>query len=493
MNLTSSIEKNKYKGIVKATSLFGGVQVWRIIIEVIRQKVLAVIIGAEGIGIMGLYQSLSSLIQGLTSFGLSTSAVKNVSEAKELNNIQKITEVYSVLKKLVFLTGILGLLVMSLLSPWLSNITFGNYEKTIPIIILSCSLFFLQLSAGEMVLLQGMRCLKDLAKANIWGALIGLLLSLPCYIFFGIDGIVPAFIINSIVLWIVTLRYSKRIHFKTIRISIIESYRQGKNMIQMGLAMSLNSIMVLCVAYLVKIFISKQSGVECVGLYTAGVAIVNGYVGMIFSAMSTDFYPRLAAVNHENERCKEIVNYQLEVAFIILIPVIVLFIIFAPLAVKILYSEEFNGIISFIRISMIGMFLKTASWGVSFILIAKQDMKSFLINEIIGNSIVLVLNICFFYFWGLLGIALASILSYLFYVILVTFVANVKYSFNYSKDALIMCFVGLLLSVFGLFIVGLSNGIINILACVLIILFSCCYSLYELEEKTGIIKSIIRK
>ena len=35
------------------------------------------------------------------------------------------------------------------------------------------------------------------------------------------------------------------------------------------------------------------------GLYTAGFLILNSYVGIIFNAMGTDYFPRLAAISEE--------------------------------------------------------------------------------------------------------------------------------------------------------------------------------------------------
>ena len=43
-----------YRQILKATSLFGGVQVFSIIISVIRSKAIAVWLGPLGVGIIGL-------------------------------------------------------------------------------------------------------------------------------------------------------------------------------------------------------------------------------------------------------------------------------------------------------------------------------------------------------------------------------------------------------------------------------------------------------
>ena len=169
-------EKNQssYRSIFKATSLFGGVQVYQILIQIIKSKFVAVLLGPAGVGIMGLYQSGLQLVQQISSMGLANSAVRDVSEANGSNDIQRIAKTVTVVRKLVWITGLLGLIIVACCSPLLSKFSFGNYDYTIPFIILSVTLFLDQLSAGQRVVLQGMRRLKDLAKCTAFGATFGL-------------------------------------------------------------------------------------------------------------------------------------------------------------------------------------------------------------------------------------------------------------------------------------------------------------------------------
>ena len=73
MNSKESITETSYRQIMKATSIFGGVQVINIIIQIIRSKVIAVLLGTTGVGVMGLLITTISFIAKLTGFGLNTS------------------------------------------------------------------------------------------------------------------------------------------------------------------------------------------------------------------------------------------------------------------------------------------------------------------------------------------------------------------------------------------------------------------------------------
>jgi len=205
-----SEQQSSYRQIMKATSLFGGVQVFQIIIQIIRSKFVAVLLGPAGMGIVGLLTSTLGLMGGLTNFGLGTSAVKNIAEANGTMNEKRIATVVTVMRRLVWITGLLGMIVTLILSPWLSQLTFGNKNYTLAFIWLSITLLFNQLSSGQLVLLQGMRKLQYLAKANLYGSVLGLIITVPLYYKLGIDGIVPVLIITSITTMLLSWFFPER-------------------------------------------------------------------------------------------------------------------------------------------------------------------------------------------------------------------------------------------------------------------------------------------
>ena len=195
----SATQTSSYRSIFKATSLFGGVQVYQILIQLVKSKFVAVLLGPLGVGIIGLYQSGIQLIQSLTSMGLASSAVRDVSEANGSRDQYRIAKVITVVRRLVWITGLLGLIVVAFCAPLLSQISFGNNDYTVPFRILSITLLFDQISAGQKVVLQGLRKLKELAKCSAFGATFGLVVSVPLYYWLGVKGILPTLILNYLI------------------------------------------------------------------------------------------------------------------------------------------------------------------------------------------------------------------------------------------------------------------------------------------------------
>src|SRR5690554_4912980 len=408
-------QKSSYRQIVKATALFGGVQFFQIVISIIRSKLVAVLLGPAGKGIVGLLTATTGLVAGLTNFGLGTSAVKNISEANVTNDRDRVTTVITVLRRLVWITGILGALVTLILSPLLSQFTFGNKDYTIAFLWISITLLLNQLSTGVLVLLQGLRRLQQLAKANVYGSLAGLVITVPIYYRLGVKGIVPVIIITAIATLFFTWIFTRKFEMKKQKVSHTTTLLEGKNMLVMGFMISMSGLISLLVAYFIRIFINRTGDMADVGFYTAGFTIINTYVGMVFTAMGTDYYPRLSLVATDDKQCKEHINQQSEIALLILAPILITFLVFLNWAVILLYSNQFLTITHMVYWATMGIFFKALSWAIAFVFLAKGASKLFFWNEVGGSIHGLGFSILGYHLGGLTGLGISFFASYVLY------------------------------------------------------------------------------
>lgn len=476
---------------MKATSLFGGVQIFKIIIAIIRSKFIAVLLGPEGMGIAGLLTSTTGFVGALTNFGLGTSAIKNVAAANATGNQIRIAVVVTVLRRLVWITGVLGALLTLCLSPWLSEVTFGNRNYTLAFVWISITLLFNQLTVGQMVILQGMRKLQYLAKASLSGSTLGLVITVPLYYRFGIDGIVPAIIAASMIAFFFALYYARKVEIIPVKVSKIRTYAEAKNMLIMGFVISINGLITIGASYVLRIFISNTGGLDEVGLYSAGFAIINTYVGLVFTAMLTDYYPRLSEVAHDTIKCNDTINQQAEITLLILAPIIIVFLVFIRLIIVVLYSNKFIEVDTMIQWAALGMLFRAASWAVAFVFIAKGDPKLYFWNDLIANSYFLIANILGYQLYGLEGLGISFLVGYILYLIQIYIVGSIKYKFKFHSSFIRVFGIQLFLAISCFIIVKLlfSAPYFYFIGSV-ITLVSVFYTLYELDKRIGL-KSII--
>ena len=484
---------SSYRQIMKATSIFGGVQVYNIIISVIRSKFIAILLGPEGMGISGLLTSTTDLVTKFSNLGLSTSAVRNVAAANTTGNSERISIVVSVLRRLVWFTGILGTVITLVLAPWLSELTFGNRDYTLAFILISVTLLLAQINAGQLVVLQGMRKLKYLANANIAGNTFALLTAVPVYYFWGIDGIVPAIILGALFKLFFSWHYSSRVNIPSIHINRSSLLSEGGDMIRMGFFLSLSAMMAMGTSYIVRIFISHEGGVEQVGLYTAGFAIINTYVGMVFNAMSTDYFPRLSGIAHDPVKSRDTINQQAVIALLIIAPILTVFLIFIYFVTILLYSQKFIPVNTMIHWAALGIFFKAASWPISYFIIAKGHTKLYFYSELAAKLYFMGLNIAGYLWKGLEGLGISFFVGYVIYLIHVTILSHSKYGFTFEKAFYkifgIQFFLGLLCFTISRFLVSPYVYLFG----TVIILISSYYSFKELNKRLSIVAYLQEK
>ena len=145
-----SEKQSSFRSIFKATSIFGGVQVFNILITLIRGKAVALLIGTAGMGLNGLFLSSLNLINSISSLGIAESAVRDISKAHASGDTSKIGKTFSVFKRWIWITASLGIVITLVFSPLLSKFSFNSYEHTFDYVWLSITFVFGALSGGKI-------------------------------------------------------------------------------------------------------------------------------------------------------------------------------------------------------------------------------------------------------------------------------------------------------------------------------------------------------
>lgn len=429
-----SIDRNSYTGIIKAITLFGGVKIFQILVSIIRSKVIAVLIGPVGMGIESLLISTTNLVSSITGCGLQTSGVRTISQSYASNDENKIIKTVSVLRKIVWMTGILGTILTFVFSEYLSRLAFGNEENTTTFQIIAIIILFNQINVGQTVLLQGTFHYKHLAKSSLLGNAMALLLTFPLYFFFKSNGIVPAIIISSAITLFYSWFYSKKITLKKVKFSLKDSYSEGKEMIVLGFVIAAVGLISQLSGYLMNIIISHIGSVADVGLYSAGYKIANTYVFLVLSSMSTDYVPRLSAVSSNNIILSDVINKQAVLLTSLIIPLIITFIVLIKEIVVLLYSTEFLPIVGMIELIMFGMLFRALSWVISYAFIAKGSSKVFFLNELIVSVVYLGLSFYGYIWLSYTGLGVAFIVTYVIYTLLLVILSYKQFNFKFSTQ-----------------------------------------------------------
>ena len=480
-----SDSKTSYHHMLKTTSLFGGVQFLTIVIAIIRTKLIAVFIGPAGMGIIALLNSAIGIIGSLSGLGIETSGVKHISADYKNEDLNTVSVTVSVIRKVAFVTGSIGCVLMLLFSNWLSLITFGNSDQMYSFMLLSLVLFFRQLTVSELAILQGLRKMRFLAKANLYGNISGLLVSVPLY-YYGIDAIVPSIIGISVAALLFSFYYSKKVQIERKSITKAQLFTEGKRIVKLGFMLTVSGLLTLVTAYLIQIYVGKQGGLEEVGFYNAGFTLLNSYVGIIFTVMSTDYFPRLASICDHNEAVRTSVTQQSFLSILIITPIIILFLTLVPLIVKVIFTPEFVTIIPMVCFGILAMLFRAVSWSMGYILIAKGDSKIFLKTAIGFNALSLLLNVMGYYCYGLEGLGFSFLLYYMIHFFGLKIITYKRYGFYFDSDfyQIYLICIGMCLVTF--FFRYIPNPILKYSVMVVMVVLSIIFVLVQMNRKMAL-------
>lgn len=480
------MQANSYRKILKSTSLFGSVQLVTAITGVLKTKCIALLLGADGIGIYGLFQNTLGLISMLANVGLNNSAVREIAQ----NDTKDLNLTLSIVHKWALLTGIAGLILTILLSHQLSLFVFGTSAYTISFIWLALAILFDQLSSANLAILQGLRQLNYLAKANIIGSILGLIVSVPVFFLLGEKGIVPVLILSSLILLFRSWFYARKVSYQKMPISWSTLWKEGGSMIKLGITLALTGFIGMGCTYFFRIWIGRTFGFETVGYFNAAFLIIEGYAGMLFTAMSTDYYPRLSQVQTDQQACNKLINEQAEMGIILLTPLLILLAAFSDLIIRLLYSTDFIPAVTILRYALIGVLLKAVSFPFSYLFIAKSDKKVFFFEELFSWSYILASLILCSKYGGLNYMGIGYSIGYSLSAIQSIILNKYLYHTQISKSLYLLITGGLIFVIASVAAAHIESAEIRYSFLVINVIISGMSSFYLLNKRTGCWKKI---
>jgi O-antigen/teichoic acid export membrane protein len=440
---------HSYRQIVSGTAVFGGVQFMTVVMNIIRGKLVAFLLHSTGMGFMSLLQNAANTIQQFALLGINISAVRNISQVEKEGSAEALAATVRIVRILVLGASFLGLLFTLSLSPLMSQLSFGTSDYTSFFLLLSLSVFFNVMATGEISVMQGLQRYKQLAFCSVVPPVCGLLVSVPIYYFWGIQGIVPAMILSAIIYYAFIRYNSYRNRTETRqRLSARTVWHEGREIIQLGLVMTIGTATGAITTYALTTFISNMGSVDDVGFYQAANFITMQYTSIIFSAMATVFFPKLSSmIKTQTAEAHRLVNQQTEIVLLIVTPLSMLMILTAPILITLLLTNEFQSIRTMIYFMGLASIFKAFCFPMDYIAYASGDKKYILwIETVWGNAKTFTVMALFYYFYGIDGLGYGALCVSIIDALVCTVLIRLRFHFRLSATVLHMLAVMLLLA-----------------------------------------------
>ena len=200
-------------------------------------------------------------------------------------------------------------------------------------------------------------------------------------------------------------------------------------MVTFGTAFILAGILGSGVEFLIRVYMMRTGSESDVGMYNAGYLITVTYASMVFTAMETDFFPRLSAVNNDVVRANDVINRQIEVSVLLVAPMLVALWVALPILLPLFYNEEFMPVIGMAQCAIFGMYMRSVALPISYFSLAKGRSRVYLFTEAVYDVAAVCLIVYGYTVAGLRGAGIALSVAATFDLVLVWLTARRLYGF----------------------------------------------------------------
>jgi antigen flippase len=442
----TSPQGQSYTQILKSTILIGGSSLVTVFFSIIRNKAMALLLGPEGVGLMGIYSSIADIAQTFAGLGIQSSGVRQIAESIGTGDAEKIARTAFVLQRISFVLGIAGTLLLAALAAPVSLFTFGDHQHVAGVALLSLAIFFRLASAGQTALIQGMREISTLARINVLTAFFTTVITIPFIYVFGSQGIAPSLVAVAAVTLLTSWWYSRQMVHRAVSLSASQMRLELGGLVKLGLVFMVSGLLTLAAAYVVRIIVLQHGGMAEAGLYQSAWALGSLYAGFILQAMGTDFYPRLTAIANDHPACNRMVNEQTQVSLLLAGPGVLATLTFAPMVMWLFYSPEFFAAADLLRWICLGMLLRIIAWPMGYIVLAKGEQAIFFWTDVAATLVHIGLAWLLVKQFGLVGAAAAFFGLYIWHGILIYVISRRLTGFRWSAANLRIGSIFLVLS-----------------------------------------------
>mgnify|MGYP003493795097 FL=1 len=114
-------KRDGYQHTIKYLGIFGGAQGFSMLLNMLRTKMTSVLLGVAGQSIITISNRTIQMFSDCTGLSLAFSAVRRMSDAYENSDDATVEHCVKVVRSIALLTGMLGMLLMLAVTPFISE------------------------------------------------------------------------------------------------------------------------------------------------------------------------------------------------------------------------------------------------------------------------------------------------------------------------------------------------------------------------------------
>lgn len=421
---------SSHRQILRATSIIASSSVANLLIGLVKTKAAALILGPVGIGQIGLLINLLTTAATFAGLGVSMAAVRQIAATKGSANAR-----VALFWQSIALGAVGGMVVYALRLP-LAQFVLNSAESASAVGWLGLAVAMTVVSAAQLALLNGLRRLGDLARAQILGAVVGAVLGLCALWIWRSDGMTAFVISGPLGMMLGGFLFTMRLPSPFRGVEWRQVGRDMLAMIRLGIPLMLGGLVAPLGLLSVRALVVDHLGPVRLGEFTAAWTISVTYLAVVLQAMGSEYFPRLSEKIGDVAATRTHVDRQTEISLLLALPILLAMQAAAPLVLNLLYSSQFTAGSAMLRWLIVADVLKLASWPMAFLILAQGRGVTFMLLEIATAAILPAITWVLIGQYGIFGIGIAYFVMYGFYLIATLSFAWSSIGFPWGKTSI---------------------------------------------------------
>ena len=387
-------------------------------------KAVAVYIGPAGLALVGQLQNIIQLVMTFASGAIKSGVIKYT--AQYGRNSEKIPVLFGTASKISIVCSVVVGLCVIALSNYASVWFLKSNDYAYVFVIFGFTVVLFVLNNLLLSILNGLKEIKTFISINIIQSVYSLIFTTSLIILLGLHGALIALVTNqSLIFFVVIWMLRKHDIIKLSNFLGDFDICEAKRLGGFALMTVTSAAMAPVSQIIVRKHLVESLGWEQAGYWQSINYISNMYLMVATTVLGIYYLPKLSELTDKAALRKELVHGYIVIVPIVIASSLAIFLL-KDVIILLLFTKDFEPMAELFLWQLIGGVLKMASWLLSYLLLAKAMVTSFIWTEIVFTLTFIALVFYLVSNYGIVGVTYAFAANYLLYGMVIFFVVKKK-------------------------------------------------------------------
>lgn len=435
------------KHFARAVAAFGLGSAAGTLIQVIKGKAAAVVLGTAGMGVLNQLTSAWSLFSTVAGLGLGAGAIKRLAIAREAGDSDGVMrQVTSALSAVGVVSVVLALIATPLAGALSALLFHDGGERRLLVLLVAWGIPFVVCAQVYRAMLSAAREARALVLAQVTSDLAGLAIFLVLLWRLDLFGAVLALSLLHAIKFALLFRAARR-HYGARAVLPAPAHFAWRELRE-NLVYGANGLLLVATGIVVVLLVSRwiiaAQGLAAAGIFSTAWKVATVYLAAIYASAGSYYFPALAICD-DDRRLGAQIDEALTVYLYLVPPLITAIVLSGEWLMHLLFSAAFVPAAALLLLLLPGDLCRIVAETVGLSLLARRRLIAYCGLYFAWATLYLGLTALLLPRLQLAGVALAYLLSQTMQVLLTLAVVHRLFGYRIGRTAVLALLRGALL------------------------------------------------